>query len=253
MISGSIPAVFTDNRHTIHFHVVQFINDSFAGALYPYIIRPGSQRDPRFDRHPVIRAHSGKEAPLTTWKKKLRAATYCRVSTGTDLQDGSFETQCSYYQRRIEEDPALVCAGIYGDQGKSGRSIRSRPALQQLLNDCEEGRIDLILTKSVSRFARNLQECVEMTRRLSDLGVTVRFEREGLDTGSMDGELMLGILTAIAQEESTSISSNIQWSRKKHLEKSQPWEKARYGYISVGKEHIWQVVPREATIVHRAF
>ena len=92
-----------------------------------------------------------------------------------------------------------------------------------------------------------------MTRRLSDLGVTVRFEREGLDTGSMDGELMLGILAAIAQEESASISSNIQWSRKKHLEKSQPWEKARYGYISVGKEHIWQVVPREAAIVHRAF
>lgn len=186
-------------------------------------------------------------------KRKLRAAAYCRVSTGTDLQDGSFETQCSYYQRRIEEDPALVCAGIYGDQGRSGRSIRSRPALQQLLNDCEEGRIDLILTKSVSRFARNLQECVEMTRRLSDLGVSVRFEREGLDTGSMDGELMLGILAAIAQEESASISSNIQWSRKKHLEKGQPWEKARYGYVSVGKEHVWQVVPREAAIVHRAF
>ena len=73
MISGSVPAVFTDNRHTIHFHVVQFINDSFAGALYPYIIRPGSQRDPRFDRHPVIRAHSGKEAPLTTWKKESSA------------------------------------------------------------------------------------------------------------------------------------------------------------------------------------
>jgi DNA invertase Pin-like site-specific DNA recombinase len=143
-------------------------------------------------------------------KRKLRAAAYCRVSTGTDLQDGSFETQCSYYQRRIQENPALVCAGIYGNQGKSGRSIRSRPALQQLLKDCEEVRIDLILTKSVSRFARNLQECVEMTRRLSDLGVTVRFEREGLDTGSMDGELMLGILAAIAQEESASISSNIQ-------------------------------------------
>ena len=186
-------------------------------------------------------------------EKKLRTAAYCRVSTASDTQDGSFEVQCEYYEKLIKNDPGMEFVGVYGDHGKSGRSMRGRKELNRLIKDCEAGKIDLVLTKSISRFARNMLECVNTIRHLSDLGVTMRFEKEGLDTQSMGGELMLGILATIAQEESNSISQNINWSRQKHVEKGQPWDVARYGYVSVGKEHRWEVVEHEAEVVRQAF
>ena len=186
-------------------------------------------------------------------EKKLRTAAYCRVSTASDTQDGSFEVQCAYYEKLIKDDPNMEFVGVYGDHGKSGRSMRGRKELNRLIKDCEAGKIDLVLTKSISRFARNMLECVNTIRQLSDLGVTVRFEKENLDTETMGGELMLGILATIAQEESNSISQNINWSRQKHVEKGQPWDVARYGYVSVGKEHRWEVVDHEAEAVRQAF
>lgn len=186
-------------------------------------------------------------------EKRLRTAAYCRVSTTSDTQDGSFEVQCEYFEKIIKSDPGMEFVGVYGDHGKSGRSMRGRKELNRLIKDCEAGKIDLVLTKSISRFARNLQECVETIRHLRELGVTVRFEKENLDTETMGGELMLGILATIAQEESNSISQNINWSRRKHVEKGQPWEAARYGFVSVGKEHRWEVVEHEAEVVRQAF
>ena len=185
--------------------------------------------------------------------KKLRTAAYCRVSTKSDTQDGSFEVQCEYYEKLIRESPGMEFVGVYGDHGKSGRSMRGRKELNRLIKDCEAGLVDLVLTKSISRFARNMLECVETIRHLKECGVTVRFEKEGLDTETMGGELMLGILATIAQEESNSISQNMNWSRQKHVEKGQPWDTARYGYISVGKEHRWEVVEHEAEVVRQAF
>ena len=96
-------------------------------------------------------------------------------------------------------------------------------------------------------------ECVEAIRHLKECGVMVRFEKENLDTETMGGELMLGILATIAQEESNSISMNLSWSRQKHVEKGQPWDTARYGFVSVGKEHRWEVVEHEAEVVRQAF
>ena len=185
--------------------------------------------------------------------KKLRTAAYCRVSTASDTQDGSFEVQCAYYEKLIRDDPTMEFVGVYGDHGKSGRSMRGRKELNRLIRDCEAGKVDLVLTKSISRFARNMLECVNTIRQLSELGVAVRFEKENLDTQTMGGELMLGILATIAQEESNSISQNINWSRQKHVEKGQPWDVARYGYVSVGKEHRWEVVEHEAEAVRQAF
>lgn len=186
-------------------------------------------------------------------KKLLRTAAYCRVSTASDTQDGSFETQCEYYERIITEDPNMIFVGVYGDHGKSGRTMRGRKELNRLIKDCEAHKIDLVLTKSISRFARNMLECVQTIRYLKEIGVTVRFEKENLDTETMGGELMLGILATIAQEESNSISQNMSWSRQRHVEQGQPWDVARYGYISVGKEHKWEVVPDEAEVVRQAF
>ncbi len=111
----------------------------------------------------------------------------------------------------------------------------------------------LILTKSISRFARNMLECVETIRHLSELGVKIHFEKEQFESDSQGGELMLSILATIAQEESNSISKNLIWSRKKRTERGEPWEKARYGYISIGKNHRWQVIPQEAEIVRQGF
>lgn len=186
-------------------------------------------------------------------KKLLRTAAYCRVSTASDTQDGSFETQCEYYEHIITEDPNMIFVGVYGDHGKSGRTMRGRKELNRLIKDCEAHKIDLVLTKSISRFARNMLECIQTIRHLKEIGVTVRFEKENLDTDKMGGELMLGILATIAQEESNSISQNMNWSRQRHVEQGQPWDVARYGYISVGKEHKWEIVPDEAEVVRQAF
>ena len=93
-------------------------------------------------------------------KKKIRTAVYCRVSTMSDLQDGSFEVQMEHLKRRVEQAPELILAGEYGDRGKSGRSLRERPEFLKMLQDCKAGRIDLILTKSISRFSRNLLEAL---------------------------------------------------------------------------------------------
>ncbi len=185
--------------------------------------------------------------------EKKRTAAYCRVSTVSDTQDGSFEIQCEYYEKLIKEDPNMEFVGVYGDHGKSGRAMRGRKELNRLIKDCEDGKIDLILTKSISRFARNMPECVSTIRHLKECGVAVYFEREGIDTELLNRELMLSIMATIAQEESNSISLNMRWSRQKHVEKGQPWEKARYGYVSVGPEHRWEIVDDEAKIVKKAF
>ncbi len=188
-----------------------------------------------------------------TEMNRIPTAAYCRVSTKRDTQDGSYEVQRTYYEKLIEEDPKLELVGIYGDHGKSGRYMSGRTELKRLIKDCEAGKVKLILTKSISRFARNMMECVDTIRHLKEIGVTIRFERENIDTDKMGGELMLGILATIAQEESNSISTNMSWSRRKHLEKGQPWNVPRYGYVSVGKEHKWEIVPKEAQVARKAF
>lgn len=185
--------------------------------------------------------------------KIIRAAAYCRVSTNRDVQDGSFELQREHFAKFVAERPEMRLIGIYGDSGRSGRAMKDRPELTRLLADCEAGKIDLILTKSVSRFARNLLECVETVRRLSEIGVGILFEKEALDTRTAKGELVLGFLAAIAQEESASISRNLQWGRRKRLERGHVDCPARYGYVAVGAERRWEIVEREAAIVRQAF
>lgn len=185
--------------------------------------------------------------------EKKKTAAYCRVSTLFDSQDGSYELQCEYYEKLIQSDPTMEFAGVYGDHGLSGRSVEGRKELNRLIKDCEAGKVDRILTKSIARFARCMQECVEVIRHLSELGVGVYFEKEKLDTQSMNGELILGILATIAEEESNSISRNVEWTREKALQRGEPFTAPGYGYISVGKNHRWEIVPDEAELIRRAF
>ena len=185
--------------------------------------------------------------------EKKKTAAYCRVSTHFDSQDGSFETQCKYFEKLIKSDPTMEFVDVYGDHGLSGKSLKGRKELNRLIKDCEAGKVDRILTKSIARFARCMQECVEVIRHLSELGVGVYFERERLDTQSMNGELILGILATIAEEESNSIARNVKWTREKALQRGEPFTKPGYGYVSVGKNHRWEIVDEEAEFIRRAF
>ena len=150
--------------------------------------------------------------------KKRRVAAYCRVSTGMDDQLVSLETQKAHYEEYIGSNPEWEYAGLYYDEGITGTKKEKRPALMQMIKDCEDGKIQYVLTKSLSRFARNTTDCLELVRKLLDLGVAVYFEKENLDTGSMESELLLSIMSSIAESESFSISENNKWSVKHRFE-----------------------------------
>lgn len=150
--------------------------------------------------------------------RKLRVAAYCRVSTDNDEQLVSLEAQKNHYESYIKANPKWEFAGLYFDEGISGTKKAKRVALLQMIQDCERGRIDFIITKSISRFARNTTDCLEMVRKLTDLGVFIFFEKENLNTGAMESELMLSILSSLAESESVSISENSKWGVQKRFQ-----------------------------------
>jgi site-specific DNA recombinase len=156
------------------------------------------------------------EANLTT-KPRLRVAAYCRVSTDSEEQLASLETQKSHYEAYIKANPEWVFAGIYYDEGITGTKKAKRAELQRLLSDCENRKIDFIVTKSISRFVRNTLDCLEIIRKLNGLGIHVYFEKENINTRSMDGELMLTILSSLAENESISISQNNKWGLQRRF------------------------------------
>ena len=149
---------------------------------------------------------------------KIRVVAYCRVSTGTEDQLISLQAQKNHYEDLISANPDWQYAGLYYDEGISGTRKENRPALQKMIADCEAGKIDRVLTKSLSRFARNTTDCLELVRKLLDLGVTIFFEKENLDTGSMESELLLSIMSSLAESESVSISENNKWSIRHRFE-----------------------------------
>ena len=153
--------------------------------------------------------------------KLKRAAAYCRVSTDMAAQEGSFEAQKQYYESYIGGKPGWTLAGIYADKGISGTCMANRLEFQKLLSDCEKGRIDIIVTKSISRFSRNTVDFIETIRKLRSLGVAVYFEKENINTQSSAGELMLTILGSIAQAEAEAVSSNLRWSIRRRFERSE--------------------------------
>ena len=196
---------------------------------------------------------AGQRTLSTHGGARKRAAVYCRVSTEKELQEGSFELQVKYYRELIVSRPDMELVDVYGDKGRTGRSIADRPDFRRMLADCEAGRIDLILTKSISRFARNMGECVGVLRRLKELGIPVMFEKENLNSMEAQGELMLSIFAAIAQEESHSIGLNVLWTNERHNAAGQPRCKASYGYVRERDGWRWRVDEAEARRVRLAF
>ena len=182
--------------------------------------------------------------------KKLRAAAYCRVSTLMDSQDGSFETQMNYYRSKLSAD-CYELVDVYGDHGKSGREMDNRPEFQRMMADVEAGKIDIIFCKSISRFARNMAECMKTIRHLKELGVVMVFERENLRTDTLGVDLILSIMATIAEEESHSISQNMLQVRNYKNSVGEPFDHPCYGYRKVGKG--WKVEPTEAERVRRVY
>lgn len=151
-------------------------------------------------------------------EKTKRAAAYCRVSTDMAAQEGSFEAQKQYYEAYIGGKTGWTLAGIYADKGISGTRMANRPGFQRLLADCERGRVDIIVTKSISRFSRNTVDLIGTIRMLGRLGVAVYFEKEEINTLSTAGEMMLTILGSIAQAEAEAVSSNLKWGIQRRFE-----------------------------------
>lgn len=147
-------------------------------------------------------------------ERKIRVAAYTRVSTKSEEQLLSLEIQKEHYESYINANSSWEYAGIYYDEGISGTKIEKREGLLALLKDCEDGKIDRVITKSISRFSRNTTDCLEMVRKLTSLKVFLFFEKENIDTEHMSSELMLSILSSIAESESKSISQNSKWSIK---------------------------------------
>ena len=183
---------------------------------------------------------------------KLRVAAYARVSTGSEDQLVSLETQKSHYESTIKANPAWVFAGLYYDEGITGTKKEKRPELLRMIKDCEKRNINLIMTKSISRFARNTMDCLELVRRLTRLGISVYFESENINTGSMESELMLSILSGLAEGESASIAENNKWSIQRRFQNgTYKIGCSPYGYDAVDGELI--VNKQQAEIVRFIF
>ncbi|WP_225030910.1 recombinase family protein [Streptococcus agalactiae] len=190
------------------------------------------------------------QAQKVTAIKRLKVAAYTRVSHTSLLQ--SLSNQVSHYSQLIQANPEWDYVGVYSDSAISGRSQAYRRDFQQLLEDCRKGKIDLILTKSISRFGRNTVELLETVRELKRLGISVRFEKEKIDTLIAEGELLLTLLASMAQEESQSISQNIRWRVKKRFEEGKPYiPQDIFGYRWNGDEYV--IEPHEASIVRQVF
>ena len=185
---------------------------------------------------------------------RKKVAAYARVSMETERLHHSLSAQISYYSDLIQKNPEWEYAGVYADEGISGTSVAKRPEFQRMLDDCEAGKIDIILTKSISRFARNTVDLLKTVRHLKDLGIEVQFEKEHINSLSGDGEVMLTLLASFAQSESESISTNVKWGIRKRMQSGIPYANGHmnvYGYRWEGDEMV--IVPEEAVVVKRIF
>lgn len=171
-----------------------------------------------------------KVKPAAAIPRLERVAAYCRVSSGKDAMLHSLSAQVSHYSELIQRRLGWAYAGVYADEALTGTKD-DRPEFQRLLADCRAGKIDRVLTKSVSRFARNTVTLLETVRELKEVGVAVYFEEQNIDSLSGDGELMLTILASFAQEESKSVSDNCKWRIRKDFSEGKPMNlPLLYGY-----------------------
>ena len=190
------------------------------------------------------------ETGIPALPRRRRVAAYARVSSGKDAMLHSLSAQVSYYSQHIRRNPEWEYAGVYVDEALTGTK-ENREGFQRLLADCRAGKIDIVLTKSISRFARNTVTLLETVRELKALGVDVYFEEQNIHTESSDGELMLTILATYAQEESRSVSENCKWRIRQKFAQGIPATTPLTGYrIHKGE---FSIEPEEAALIRMIF
>ena len=202
----------------------------------------------------VIPANPGYDIHSSTVDIKLRVAAYCRVSTEMEEQQSSYQAQVEHYSNAIHTNPKWIFAGIYADEGISGTNTKKRVEFNRMIDDCMAGRIDMIITKSISRFARNTLDCISYIRQLREKNIAVFFEKENINTLDCAGELLITILGSLAQEESRSLSTNTRWGVVHRFQQGKIYVNHNkfLGYTkNVNGDLV--IVPEEAELVKRIF
>ena len=186
--------------------------------------------------------------------KQLRVAAYCRVSTEQEEQQNSYNVQIAYYTDLINRKKEWTLAGIFADEGISGTQAKKRPEFLKMIRMCKKQKIDLVITKSISRFARNTVDCLEYVRQLKDLGIGVIFEKENIDTLTMTSEFMIALHGSFAQAESESISKNVSWGKQKAFAEGKVTFQYKHllGYKK-GDDGKPEIVPEEAETVRMIY
>ena len=197
--------------------------------------------DPKFERKDIRKQH-------------LRVAPYCRVSTDKDEQLSSYEAQIEYYTAKVNGNPDWTMVRLYADEGITGTSTKRRKEFNKLIADCEAGKVDLVITKSVSRFGRNTLDGLQYTRKLKRLGIGVYFEKENVNTLYMDNEMILTFFFSQAQAESESLSGNVKWGHRKNFKDGKVYYqyKSFMGYRK-GPNGEPEIDEEQAAIVRRIF
>ena len=186
--------------------------------------------------------------------RNMRVAAYCRVSTDSEEQLNSYETQKAYYTQLIADNPNWDDAGIYADEGISGTDMRKRDAFNRMIAACKRGRIDMILTKSLSRFARNTVDCLDTIRMLKARNIGVLFEKENINTLTESSEFLITLFSSFAQAESESLSKNVSWGIRKSMEAGNvPMHYATLLGYRKGEDGNPEIVPEEAETVRQIY
>lgn len=196
-----------------------------------------------------------KQAGINRCKRpKLRVAAYCRVSTDSEEQSTSYEAQVEHYTNYIKGNPEWELAGIYADDGISGTNTKKRDEFNRMIDDCMKGKIDMVITKSISRFARNTLDCLKYIRQLKDKNIPVFFEKENINSMDSKGEIMLTIMASLAQQESQSLSQNVKLGFQFRYQqgKIQVNHNRFLGYTKDENKQL-VIVPEEAEVVKRIF
>ena len=202
----------------------------------------------------VIPARKHKRKSPDEEKPKLRVAAYCRVSTDSDEQATSYEAQIEHYTAFISGHPDWQLAGIFADDGISGTNTKKREEFNRLIDECMAGNIDMVITKSISRFARNTLDCLKYIRQLKDENIAVFFEKENINSMDSKGEVMLTIMASLAQQESQSLSQNVKLGLQYRYQQGEIQVNCKWflGYTKDENKKL-VIVPEEAEIVKRIY
>lgn len=206
----------------------------------------------------VIKATRTRQSKMESVKDHsplIRVAAYCRVSTDSEEQESSYEAQCQHFTNLIAENPDWILADIYADEGITGTSRKKRDQFNRMMKDCEDGKIDMVITKSISRWARNTIDSLQSIRALKDLGIPVLFEKENINTMDTRGEVLITIMSSIAQQESDSISRNVRMGLQYQMQQGVGHMNTSWflGYTRERKDGPLVIIPEEAELVRRIY